>query len=55
MAYQIGFVPPFDNSFLYENKDYQKPNNPQYPPNSLFGYLQKNIQNGLLLYKKQVV
>lgn len=52
MAYQIGFVPPFENSFLYENKDFQKPKNPEYDTNSLFGYLQKKHPKWFTIIQK---
>lgn len=42
----------FDNRFLWDRQDYNKPTRIEYPENTLFGYLQKHHPKWLMVLEK---
>jgi len=51
MAYMNGTFQYFDNTFLWDRQDYKKPTIHEYPPGTLFGYLQEHHPKWLLVLK----
>jgi hypothetical protein len=52
MAYLNGTFQYFDNSFLYETKDYNKPTKIEYDPTTLLGYIFYNHPKWYLILQK---
>jgi hypothetical protein len=52
MSYFVGTFQYFDNSFLYDVKDFQEPSSPTYEPGSFFDYLQKNHPKWFIIIEK---
>lgn len=52
MSYLIGAYQYFDNSFLYDTKDYQQPKIPKYLVNTTLGYIQKEYPQWFTIIEK---
>lgn len=52
MSYMIGAYQYFDNSFLYDVKEFQQPQIPTYEPGSFFDYLQKQHPKWFIILQK---
>lgn len=52
MSYMIGTYQYFDNSFLYDVKEFQQPQIPTYEPGSFFDYLQKQHPKWFIILQK---
>ena len=52
MAYTNGTFQYFDNSFMYNIKDFNKPIDKKYDPNTLLGYIQINHPKWFMILEK---
>lgn len=52
MAYMNGTFQYFDNTFLWDRRDYPKPVRVEYASDTLFGYLQEHHPKWLVVLKK---